>query len=170
MKRLLIGVSILMMMPFIGCEDKDSDKVNSIVINEVTTDNVNDGPYYYHFENGKVDSSSWHLSYRNLDAGGGMYMPSFSLNSNVMVGIFNSITFDQIETSPDAEIFSPSSGRLSYGGANAVLNYDMVAHKISVSDDNYVIYSTITNKVYKLHFDEYSSGVVMFRYAELDAK
>jgi len=39
-----------------------------------------------------------------------------------------------------------------------------------VSDDNYVIYSTITNKVYKLHFDEYSSGVVMFRYAELDAK
>ena len=170
MKRLLIGVSILMMMPFIGCEDKDSDKVNSIVINEVTTDNVNDGPYYYHFENGKVDSSSWHLSYRNLDAGGGMYMPSFSLNSNVMVGIFNAITFDQIETSPDAEIFSPSSGRLSYGGANAVLNYDMVAHKISVSDDNYVIYSTITNKVYKLHFDEYSSGVVMFRYAELDAK
>ena len=170
MKRLLIGVSILMMMPFIGCEDKDSDIVNSIVINEVTTDNVNDGPYYYHFENGKVDSSSWHLSYRNLDAGGGMYMPSFSLNSNVMVGIFNSITFDQIETSPDAEIFSPSSGRLSYGGANAVLNYDMVAHKISVSDDNYVIYSTITNKVYKLHFDEYSSGVVMFRYAELDAK
>ena len=170
MKRLLIGVSILMMMPFIGCEDKDSDKVNSIVINEVTTDNVNDGPYYYHFENGKVDSSSWHISYRNLDAGGGMYMPSFSLNSNVMVGIFNSITFDQIETSPDAEIFYPSSGRLSYGGANAVLNYDMVAHKISVSDDNYVIYSTITNKVYKLHFDEYSSGVVMFRYAELDAK
>ena len=170
MKRLLIGVSILMMMPFIGCEDKDSDKVNSIVINEVTTDNVNDGPYYYHFENGKVDSSSWHLSYRNLDAGGGMYMPSFSLNSNVMVGIFNSITFDQIETSPDAEIFSQSSGRLSYGGANAVLNYDMVAHKISVSDDNYVIYSTITNKVYKLHFDDYSSGVVMFRYAELDAK
>ena len=170
MKRLLIGASILMMIPFIGCEDKESDKVNSIIIKEITTDNVNDGPYNYHFENGKVDSSSWHLSYKNLDAGGGNYMPSFSLNNNVMVSINNSISFDQIETAPEAGMFSPSSGRLSYGGANAVLNYDMVTHKISVSDDNYVIYCTITHKVYKLHFDEYSSGVVMFRYAELGAK
>ena len=46
----------------------------------------------------------------------------------------------------------------------------MNIHKISVSTNNYLLYENITQKTFKLHFDDYSSGVVLFRYAELDGE
>ena len=46
----------------------------------------------------------------------------------------------------------------------------MQVHKISVSNYNYIINETVSNKVFKIHFDEYSSGVVIFRYAELTSE
>ena len=168
MKRLLIGVSILMMIPFIGCDDNKADKTeNSMNIIEVTTDNINDGPYYFNFIEGAKNSASWHLSYENLDAGGGNYMPSFSLSNAVMLTIDNSSKFEEITTIPVTNLFSSSNGKLSYGGDNEVLTYDTQVHKISVSNSNYIIYDTVTYKVFKIHFDEYSGGVAIFRYAEL---
>ena len=35
---------------------------------------------------------------------------------------------------------------------------------------NYIINETVSNKVFKIHFDDYSSGVVIFRYAELTSE
>ncbi|CUV09869.1 hypothetical protein MGWOODY_Mmi440 [hydrothermal vent metagenome] len=59
---------------------------------------------------------------------------------------------------------------MQYGGSNGVLTYDMVTHKVSTSNDNYIIYDTISHKVFKVYFDEYSGGVVLFRYGELDGQ
>ena len=53
------------------------------------------------------------------------------------------------------------------GGANAVLTYNMVTHQVGVSNDTYIIYDTITHRVYKVKFDDYSGGVVIFRFMEL---
>ena len=169
MKQLLFGVSISMMLPFTACDDNKADETeNSMNTIEVTTDNVNDGPYYFNFLEGARNSTSWHLSYNNLDAGGGNYMPSFSLSNAVMLSINNSLKFEDITEIPSTDLFGLSDGKLSYGGDSAVLVYNMQLHTISVSDNNYIIYDTISKKIFKLHFDEYSAGVVIFRFAELN--
>ena len=169
MKRSVNLLFLMAIFLFVGCEDEKADNDN-MSVNEVTTDNVNDGAYYFNFVSGKKDSSTWHLSYKNLPAGGGNYMPSFALNSTLMLVIENSKKFDAITTSPASSAFAPEGGRMQYGGSNAVLTYDMVTHKVSTSNDNYIIYDTISHKVFKVYFDEYSGGVVLFRYGELDGQ
>lgn len=171
MKQLLIGASTLMMLPFIACEDNKEDEAkNEVNIIEITTDNVNDGDYYFNFVEGSKNNTSWHLSYENLDAGDGYYMPSFSLNSSIKLYIEKSLEFEEISTIPSNNLFSSSNGKLESGGEYEVLTYDMQVHKISVSDYNYIINETVSNKVFKIHFDDYSSGVVIFRYAELTSE
>ncbi len=169
MNRLIKVSTLLMALFIIGCEDKDADNDN-MTIYEITTDNVSSGPYYFNFASGKKDNSAWHLSYANVDAGQGFSMPSFSLNNSVMLTVDNSSKFEDIEKSPSPSAFAPEGGRMGYGGANAALNYNMTTHKVSTSNDNYIVYDTATRKVFKIHFDEYSSGVVLFRYAELPGK
>ena len=169
MKRLVNLLFFIAIFLFVGCEDEKADNDN-MSVKEVTTDNVNDGPYYFNFVSGKKDSSTWHLSYKNFSAGGGNYMPSFALNGTLMLAIDNSKEFDAIQTSPASSLFAPEGGRMQYGGSNGVLTYDMITHKVSTSNDNYIIYDTISHKVYKIHFDEYSGGVVLFRYGELDGQ
>tara|TARA_B100001013_G_scaffold25268_1_gene13990 strand:- start:78 stop:593 length:516 start_codon:yes stop_codon:yes gene_type:complete len=169
MKRLVNLLFFIAIFLFVGCEDEKADNDN-MSVKEVTTDNVNDGPYYFNFVSGKKDSIAWHLSYQNLPAGGGNYMPSFALNGTLMLAIDNSKEFDAIQTSPASSLFAPEGGRMQYGGSNGVLTYDMITHKVSTSNDNYIIYDTISHKVYKIHFDEYSGGVVLFRYGELDGQ
>ena len=145
-------------------------KQNEVNIIEITTDNVNDGDYYFNFVEGSKNNASWHLSYENLDAGDGYYMPSFSLNSSIKLYIEKSLEFEEISTIPSNNLFSSSNGKLESGGEYEVLTYDMQVHKISVSDYNYIINETVSNKVFKIHFDDYSSGVVIFRYAELTSE
>ena len=169
MNRLIKVSTLLMALFIIGCEDKDADNDN-MTIYEITTDNVSSGPYYFNFASGKKDNSAWHLSYANVDAGQGFSMPSFSLNNSVMLTVDNSSKFEDIEKSPSPSAFAPEGGRMGYGGANAALNYNMTTHKVSTSNDNYIVYDTATHKVFKIHFDKYSIGVVLFRYAELPGK
>ena len=44
----------------------------------------------------------------------------------------------------------------------------MTSHQVGVSNDTYIIYDTVTHKVYKVRFDDYSGGVVVFKYAKLN--
>ena len=169
MNRLIKVSTLLMALFIIGCEDNDAEN-NNMIIYEVTTEDVSSGPYYFNFASGKKDNSTWHLSYTNVDAGQGFSMPSISLHSSVMLTVDNTSKFEDIEKSPSPSAFAPEAGRLGYGGANAALNYNMATHKVSTSNDNYIIYDTASHKVFKVHFDEYSSGVVLFRYAELSGK
>tara|TARA_B100000686_G_scaffold44338_1_gene46904 strand:+ start:273 stop:791 length:519 start_codon:yes stop_codon:yes gene_type:complete len=169
MTRLNKIISMIMIFFIIGCEDKNEDD-NGIVIYEITTENVSDGPYYFNFVSGTKDNSTWHMVYQNLEVsfGGAKYeMPSFSLHNGVMMAIDNSLKFEEINQSPSPSAFAPENGRMKYEGKNAALLYDMQSHKVLTSKENYIIYDTVTHKVYKIYFDEYSSGVVLFRYAEL---
>jgi len=168
MKRFMIlGLSLLMTL-FMSCEDKDdADDEGHHESTSVTTSNVDEGAFYYNLVSASEDTTTWHVSLQNVDVGGGYFMPSIVLDSTVMIAIDNSESFDELDDIPDNSQWSAEIGILSYGGSNEVLSYDMTTHSISVSDDNYLVYVTTTHQVFKLHFDEYSSGVVQFRFAEL---
>ena len=36
-------------------------------MNEITTENVADGAFYFNLASGEKDNSSWHLVYQNID-------------------------------------------------------------------------------------------------------
>ena len=95
-------------------------------------------------------------------------MPSFSLSNSSMLAVESTMDFEAIEVSPAQNAFSPENGRMQYGGANAALTYNMTSHQVGVSNDTYIIYDTVTHMVYKVRFDDYSGGVVVFRYAKLN--
>ena len=168
MKKMINTLLILGVFLLVSCEDK-MDNSNSIASNEVTTSNVNDGPFYYNLIEKKVNEVSYHIAYENVDAGGGFSMPSFSLNNSVMLSVSVGSNFDSVLDAPDQNNFEPENGRIQYGGDNAVLMYNMATHKVAVSSDVYIIYDTISNKIFKIVFDDYSGGVVVFRFAELTA-
>ena len=173
MNRLIKINTMIIFLFIIGCEDKADDS-SSIVIREITTDNVSAGPYYFNLVTGEKDSTTWHLLYQNkkVPFGPSVYdMPNFSLDNGVLMAVENSMKkFEEIEEAPSPSAFSPEGGRLQYEGSNAALLYDMQSHKVSTSTENYYVYDTVTHKVFKIYFVEYSSGVVLFRYAELPNK
>ena len=168
MKRIMIlGLSLLMSL-FIACEDKKDDAaVEESTVITVTTGNVNDGSFYYNLTIAAEDTNTWHVSLQNIDAGGGYYMPSIVLNNSVMVTIDNSVTFDELEEIPSNDQWSTDISIVAYGGDNEVLNYDQTNHTISVSNDNILIYIPTTHQVFKLHFDEYSDGILLFQFDEM---
>jgi len=171
MSRIKIMISIVVALLLISCEDQ-ADKNNTMTINEVMTENVANGAFYFNLVNGEKDNSNWHLVYHNIDVpfGGQQYqMPSFGLGSSSMLAINSSDNFESIETAPAQNAFAPEGGRIQYGGSNAALTYDMASHKVGVSNDTYIIYDTVSHKVFKVRVDEYSGGMVVFRYAELTA-
>lgn len=164
---MILGLSLLMTL-FIACEDKKDDAAaeESTVIT-VTTGNVNEGSYFYNLVTAMEDITTWHVSLQNVDVGGGYFMPSIVLDSSVMVTIDNSAAFDELENIPGNDQWSGEIGIMSYGGANEVLSYDPTAHTISVSDDNYLVYVTTTHQIFKLYFEEYSDGIVLFKFDEM---
>ena len=170
MKRinLIVLIAILVM---VGCEDSNSENISVLPATEIITTNVNSGPYYFNLVSSKqtLDSpnASWHILYHNIDAGDGYLMPNININNTVLLSINSISEFEAIQSSPAISLFSPGGDRMQYGGPSAVLSYDMAVHKVGVSNDTYVLYDTISNKVFKVRFDDYSNGVVVFRYAEL---
>ena len=168
MKKMINIISILGALLLFACEDNKEDD-NSVSFEEVTTTNVNDGPFYYNFVEKKQNETSYHLVYKNVDAGGGFSMPSFSISNTVMLSIISGSDFESVQVPPAPSQFQPENGRIQYGGPNAALVYNMDVHKVSVSSDIYIMYDTILHKVFKIVFDDYSGGVVIFRFSELSA-
>ena len=168
MKKLIYLFPIMVAFMMVSCEDNNDDSSNNeMSIKEVTTTNVNQGTYYFNLAEGSQNANSWHLAYQNMDAAGGFAMPSFSLSNSAMLAIESSMDFESIQASPAPNSFAPEGGRMQYGGSNSALTYNMTSHQVGVSSDTYIIYDTVSHKVFKVHFDDYSSGVVVFRYAEL---
>lgn len=164
---LIIVISFLLCF---SCDDESGDQ-NPLNIIEIITTNVNQGDFLFNFETGQqvqeVNNNSWHLKYHNLDTGTGYKMPNIALNNTILLGINNNSDFELIDSAPDRLSFSPEGGRMQYGGQNAALSYDMIKNKVEVSSDTYLIYDTVTNRIYKIIFDSYDGGVVVFRYSEL---
>ena len=168
MKKLINLLPLMVAFLIVSCEDKNDDNENELAIKEITTSNVSEGAYYFNLGDGVQNSDSWHLAYDNLDAGGGFSMPSFSLSNSSMLAVESTMDFEAIEVSPAQNAFSPENGRMQYGVANAAVTYNMTSHQDGVSSDTYIIYDTVTHKVYKVRFDDYSCGVVVFRFAKLN--
>ncbi len=167
MKNLTQLVLMMMLLLCVACEDtKDDDSVTLTVI-EVITGDLDDGSYYYNFTSESEDTASWHLSLQNI-AVGNYYMPSIVLDSTkVMVAVDTVNAFSDITTGPSSSAYSSSTSLVGYGGTQEILNYSFTTHTVSTSTSTYFAYILATHKVYKLYFEEYSAGIVKFKYAEL---
>ena len=155
----------------IGCEDNKQEEIEEEIINiDVITSNVNNEIFYYNFRNDTIDSTNWQMMYHNLEIeGSGYSMPNFSFDSSKVSFAVDSInSFEDIVEPPSISSFESTFFNLAYLGKYAVLSYDMSIHKVLTSELVYYIYDLETNQMFKLLFNEYSSGVVSFQYADLN--
>ena len=108
--------------------------------------------------------------YHNLEIqGSGYSMPNFSFDSSKVSFAVDSINnFEDIFEPPSISMFQNTFYDLAYLGKYAVLSYDMSIHKVLTSELVYFIYDLETKQVFKIFFNEYSSGVVSFKYADLN--
>jgi len=167
-KNTLFAFSLIL---FIGCENQNNeDIIEEIVVIDVVTSDVNQQSFFYNFHENISDSINWQLMFHNLEVlGGGYSMPSFSLDSNKVVFAVDSLSeFDDIIEIPSISLYMNSTSDLSYLGKYAILNYDMSVHKVSTSNYIYFIYDLNSHQIFKLYFNNYSGGVVSFKYADLN--
>ena len=109
-------------------------------------------------------------------------MPSIITSSKVLVSQYNDLSFNDIVTVPQDIDWISDTTLLSHGinSDYEVLDYWFIcnfedhdhpsSHKIYVSDANYLIKVKSTEEVYKLHFEDYSNGVVLFNFAKVNGE
>ncbi len=167
-KHTIILINFLFLF---GCEDKIEEETEEEIITiDVITSNVNQEIFYYNFTNDSIDSINWQIMYHNLEIqGSGYSMPNFSFDSSKVSFAVDSINnFEDIFEPPSISMFQNTFYDLAYLGKYAVLSYDMSIHKVLTSELVYFIYDLETKQVFKIFFNEYSSGVVSFKYADLN--
>ena len=108
MNKMINIIPILGALLLFACED-NKEEDNSVSFEEVTTTNVNDGPFYYNFVEKKQNETSYHLVYKNVDAGGGFSMPSFSISNTVMLSIISGTDFESVQVPPASSQFQPAA-------------------------------------------------------------
>ena len=163
-----------------GCEENNTNNIPLDNI-EVITSNCYETPFYYNLITNTEDATTWHISLQKIEVPFGdntQSMPSIILGSDVHVAIYNSISFDDIIATPSNIEWSSDTSLTSYGNEYEVLHYQFtcsnnehthsIEHKIMVMPNNYIIKELSTNNVYKLRFEDYNSGVVLFNYSQLN--
>ena len=139
-----------------------------------------DSPAYYEFTSGELmEPENWDIGFITISVfapGVGLfYTPAVHLNydGGVRVAILKTTDFDDILSVPADINWSSDTGEqrnLGYLGPSEVLVYHPEPpynHKVILEHPEYV-YLIVTNGLfYKLHFLEYSSGVVLFEYDKL---
>ena len=108
------------------------------------------------------------------------HMPGIIISSDILVSIYNTLSFDQIVSEPNDLQWHSDTTLLSYDVDEnyEVLHYMYTCtydnhehekiHKIEVSSNNYILKDTSTNNIYKLYFMDYHLGVVLFKYAKIN--
>ncbi|SVE57610.1 uncharacterized protein METZ01_LOCUS510464 [marine metagenome] len=165
-----------------GCDENSTNEQNACSeCIEVYTSDWSEAPFYYNLVTNEEDVTDWHISLQKIEVplGDNTYpMPSIIMNSNVFISIYNELSFNDITTTPD-EIEWSAESLTSYKNEYEVLHYPGTCeisshnhppgdHKIQVSNYNYLIKETSTNNIYKLHFEVYVSGIVMFKLSQLN--
>ena len=166
-----------------GCEENNTNNISLDNI-EVITSDCYETPFYYNLITNTEDATIWHISLQKIadTTAIGIYdMPSIILGSNVLISIYNSILFDDIIATPADVEWSSDTSLTSYGNEYEVLHYKYFCsklvtgehthskeHKIMVMPNNHLIKELSTNNVYKLRFEDYKSGVVLFNYSQLN--
>jgi len=171
---------IYLLLFIMGCEENNTNNISLDNI-EVVTSNCYETPFYYNLITNTEDATTWHISLQKIadTTAIGIYnMPSIILGSNVLISIYNSISFDDIIATPDNVEWSSDTSLTSYGNEYEVLHYKFtcsnnehthpIEHKIMVMPNNYLIKELSTNNIYKLRFEDYNSGVVLFNFSQLN--
>ena len=181
--RLKLLISLLLFI--IGCKKNIINENNNWSERiEVITSNCYETPFYYNLVTNMEDVTNWHVSLQKIEVPFGDFtelMPSIILGHDVHVAIYNSISFDDIIATPADATWSSDTSLTSYGNEYEVLHYKYLCskldtgehthskeHKIMIMPNNYLIKELATNNVYKLRFEDYQSGVVLFNYSELN--
>ena len=104
-------------------------------------------------------------------------MPSIMTNSSVLIGIESANSYNELTNIPENVEWLADTTLLSYAGSYVVLDYQFTCqdpththnkiHKILVWDYTYLFKIIETGQVYKIKFEEYEHGVVLFKFAEL---
>ena len=163
-----------------GCEENNTNNISLDNI-EVITSDCYETPFYYNLVTNTEDATTWQVSLQKIEVPpGDNTMPSIILGSNVVFAIYNSISFDDIITIPANVEWSSDTSLTSYGNEYEVLHYQFtcsnsehthpIEHKIMVMPNNYLIKELSTNNTYKLRFEDYNSGVVLFNISQLDVR
>ena len=162
-----------------GCEENNTNNISLDNI-EVVTSDCYETPFYYNLITNTEDATTWHISLQKIadTTAIGIYdMPSIILGINVHISIYNSILFDDIITTPANVEWSSDTSLISYGNEYEVLHYQFtcssehthpIEHKIMVMPNNYLIKELSTNNTYKLRFEDYNSGVALFKFSKLN--
>ena len=171
---------IYLLLFIIGCEENNTNNISLDNI-EVITSNCYDAPFYYNLITNTEDTTTWHISLQKIEVPFGdntQSMPSIILGSDVHIAIYNSISFDDIITTPANVEWSSDTSLTSYGNEYEVLHYQFtcsnsehthpIEHKIMVMPNNYLIKELSTNNTFKLRFEDYNSGVVLFNMSQLN--
>ena len=132
--------------------------------------------FYFNLSSGaEVDSSStWHVSFQMIpvEFGDATYkMPSLILGETTYTAEYTNILFEDLEDTPDSFMsdYFQDASVVQYSGPHQVLQYDMQSHTVSVKDPErvFVVYELGNHKTYKIQFNEYVSGVIVFQYGSL---
>ena len=165
-----------------GCEENITNEKNDCSeCIDVYTSDWEQTSFYYNLVTNMEDVTNWHVSLQKIEVplgGNTNPMPSIILGSNVLISIYNSISFDDIIATPDNVEWSSDTSLTSYDNEYEVLHYQFscsnsehthpIEHKIMVMPNNYLIKELSTNNTYKLRFEDYNSGVALFYFSQLD--
>ena len=174
-------ISYLLILINIGCEEQNTNNStsnDSIII----TPNYEEKSFYLNLTTGLEDSTNWHISLQKIMVTSGAItasMPTIITNSSTLIGIENS--YNNLISLPENIEWQADTTLLSYAGEFIVLDYQFTCenpnhnhphentliHQIIVWDYVYLFKIIETGKIYKVQFEEYNSGVVLFKYSEL---
>ena len=166
----------------LGCKDNNdilNEENNCLECIEIYTSDCRETPFYYNLVTNMEDITNWHISLQTIEVQLGDItspMPSIILGGNVLISIYNTLSFNDITTIPD-EIEWYAESLTSYENEYEVLHYPFTCdihnhppndHNIQVANHNYLIKEISTNNIYKLHFETYHLWRVMFKLSQLN--
>ena len=166
------SISLAAFLVVFSCEDRNDASDNSPISDQVvivTTTNVNIDNIYYNLTSQSQVSvdDGWDISI--VKDTENYNMPSF-IPGSVDIAVYEMLNFNSIVNLPitfESDLVSDHSS-FSYGNLHEVLSYDMTVHKVSVTNPNLVYLVKSGDNAFKLQFDEYISGVTIFKYGYID--
>ena len=166
------SISLAAFLVVFSCEDRNDASDNSPISDQViivTTTNVNIDNIYYNLTSQSQVSvdDGWDISI--VKDTENYNMPSF-IPGSVDIAVYEMLNFNSIVNLPitfESDLVSDHSS-FSYGNLHEVLSYDMTVHKVSVTNPNLVYLIKSGDNAFKLQFDEYISGVTIFKYGYID--
>ena len=170
--QLFKSISLASFLVVFSCEDKndasDNFLISDQVVNVITT-NVNIDNIYYNLTSQSQVSvdDEWDISI--VKDTENYNMPSF-IPGSVDIAVYEELNFNSIVNLPitfESDLVSDHSS-FSYGNVHEVLSYDITVHKVSVTNPNLVYLVKSGDNAFKLQFDEYISGVTIFKYGQID--